>query len=375
MADAATEADVQEAVVEFEAAYRLADPPSSIVTGMLALALSRRAHFLRPYEDLDRIVELAQQAAVQREIDRGIEPDVSVLEADARLLRHRRFGWVDDLQQAIAIFEALGPLVTRPGVEPSGGSDLDAFLLSQPERVGSHQVDYAAALQTRYELLGDPADIDTAITIFQSAFRNLDETRWSTHPGTLSRIAAALMARYWRDGARADLDQTIALRERSVSTSSTPDRIELNRRASLGHTLVRRGCEDGDQAEISRGIHLLEDAAERAPRAMRRAADPLNLAEALLDWLEHGGDPALLARASRLVDEADSFEMQASTVGFQLHLSARVSWHQFERSGDPRDALAARRAIEDSLALTAPAHRDRPQRMAFLEMVERSVAG
>ncbi|MBU6290109.1 MAG: CHAT domain-containing protein, partial [Chloroflexi bacterium] len=180
-----------------------------------------------------------------------------------------------------------------------------------PGRLGN----LAIRLSTRYDLRGDPADLDRAVALQEEAVA-LTPAGSTSYPRRIGNLASRLSDRFDLRGDPTDLDRAVALQEEAVALTpaSSIDRpLRLNR---LSLRLSDRFDLRGDPADFDRAVALQEEAVALTPASSTSRPMRLhNLANRLSDRFDLRGDPADLDRAVALQEEA----VQSSAPGSPGH--------------------------------------------------------
>lgn len=209
-----------------------------------ALLLLRQREGSTP-EECDEVVDLFRRAAPGD--PKG--PAVAGLNLGlALILRAQRTGRVDDLHEAVRVLtEALGAA-------------------QDPERSASIRRVLGNAHRALFTLVGDPADLDAAITYLSDTVAAAGETTFRTAPQLLAP-AMALFARFERDTERnaADLAEALRLLRQAVALMppSHPERpVALN---DLGEVLKSSYERTGDAQELNEAVQAQREAVALTP--------------------------------------------------------------------------------------------------------------
>ncbi|MGI5239759.1 hypothetical protein [Dactylosporangium sp. CA-139066] len=279
--------------------------------------------------DLDAAIEAARAAAdddalladalLERDARRG---DPAAVDEAVGLLRRATAdqteqGWAlrcGELAQALvrqyrirrepALLDEAVDVARRAGAEADPGFDRLAA-----------QHDLGVVLFARYEARGDPADLSAAVAALRSAVAGLP-TGAPGRPDRLAWLATALTVRATHLGARADLDEAIALLREAgpahrgalvnalIARADVDGAVEIGRhlvggdtsdRSAAGLAYLTRHLSSGDLGDLERAIEVL--------RAAMRDANPAEL-ERRLVLFDHLGT-ALAARYAATGAPAD----------------------------------------------------------------------
>ncbi|MFF7203238.1 CHAT domain-containing protein [Streptomyces sp. NPDC008141] len=218
--------------------------PHCLSTLAGALLLLRQREGSTP-EECDEVVDLFRRAAPGD--PKG--PAVAGLNLGlALILRAQRTGRVDDLHEAVRVLtEALGAA-------------------QDPERSASIRRVLGNAHRALFTLIGDPADLDAAITYLSETVAAAGETTFRTAPQLLAP-AMALFARFERDTERnaANLAEALRLLRQAVALMppSHPERpVALN---DLGEVLKNSYERTGDAQELNEAVQAQREAVALTP--------------------------------------------------------------------------------------------------------------
>ncbi|GHG02457.1 MULTISPECIES: CHAT domain-containing protein [Amycolatopsis] len=299
----------------------------------LAEAAGDPAELVRHGNRLSRLLGQYQQSRDHTFLDR-ICADGEALLAALPAKHPRR--WLIEIR--------LGPALMLRYELTGDRADLDAAIDLQRAAIG-RPVDgpadlldefgnLAAALVNRFLRDRDSADLDEAIALARRGVE-LDEAHATTSSAILG---SALFYRYSHLGRRHDLDEAIAVGERTVATAG-PLRI-ANARAGLGNRLRQRFLATGDPADIDAAVEHLEAALRREEDVHTR----LNLGLALSDRGQ--------TRAERqdLLDAVTAFTTVRAATGEQapLHtIAVQGLGEAYLALGRPDDAIAVLSALPE----------------------------
>jgi CHAT domain-containing protein/tetratricopeptide (TPR) repeat protein len=322
-------ADVDEAIAEYRAVRDLTGPRAEERPGLLtslANALHERWNLTDAADDADAALEAQQEAVAltspgspdraghlsslgNRHLDRftarGNEADIDAAvtahadavtatpagdtgllaehlgnQASGLRTRYQHLGDPADLDQAEAAARAVVSTV----------SDTD-------DSLPGHLLNWAITLQFRYRRRTDFADLDAATAALRRAERT-PQGRWTAT--VRHTLATVLRIRYGLTRDPDDLDKAIRIHERALESAG--DRHEHNRnRTGLANALHQRFDRTGDIADLQRAVDLHTEAltctGEGSPD---RPGLTGNLGGALIQLAEHTNDPPMLQQAVTL---------------------------------------------------------------------------
>jgi len=230
--------------------------------------------------------------------------------------------------------------------------------LSQPGqdsyRIRSNSL--AAAWQMRYDLSGDPADLDHSVELLRQAVD--DGPADSIVLALLHNLSAAYWRRFKAAGDARDLDLAEQADRRALSAGGGAAAL-----ASLGATLTHRYEIAGGEDSLQEAVSLLSAAVQNTPSQAPDRPDRLaKLAFALLDRSEFmTGDHSDVDAAISLLEEALELTPDSSTnraprlTNLAGALRRRAQWY-----GSETDLDRAVAAYEEALAGSPPASADLP---------------
>lgn len=361
-------------------------PRRSAYLTTLANALLARSGGAHAPADLDRAVGAARAAVAEQTDDGNAERPYALSCLGMCLTERFRQSGVPDLDEAVAAGRAASAAL--PAGDPA-----------QLDCLGN----LASALQSRFELSGQPADIDQAIEILEAALtadhadqefrliaqRNLCGlllTRFA-YAGTdadlaaaiasgraavdgwpagdpgravgLGNLAAAMRARYDHTGVLADLSEAIAASRRAADAVPDGDPGRAVYLGILGMAQLILAERTGSAADADKAIAASRAAADAVPDGHPDRPGYLSgLGAALRERFSLTGRTADLdqaidaGRAAVEATPAGHFSRGGYLTNLCLALTAR-----YERSSDPADVEASITASRAALAVLAP---DRP---------------
>ena len=265
------------------------------------------------------------------------------------LSRHARYelmGDPVDLEGAIAAWEEAIRLT------PAGSPDWPMYL----NNLGT-------GLRKRFARSGELADLERAIKAHEEAL-HLTPAGSLDRPSRLNNLGNGLSVRYARMGEVKDLERAIEAYEQALrETPGSPGRpTYLN---NLGNGLRERYARSGELADLERAIRAHEEALHLTPPGSPdRPAYLNNLGEGLRARYAHTEKQEDLERAIALYEEALSETPPGSPdrAGYLNNLGNGLS-DRYARSGELADLERAIRAHEEALHLTPPGSPDRLRRL------------
>jgi hypothetical protein len=217
----------------------------------------------------------------------------------------------------------------------------------------------ATAIQARFELQGNPKDIDDAIELHRKALN----TRAAPHPDhwrSLNNVAIALYMRYQHYGDLQDIDEAICHHREAlkIHAFSHPDRsMSLN---NLANALHIRSEQQGHSEDIEEAIKLHREALDISPACSLEHSSFLNnLANALQTRFQKHGDPKDVNEAIRLLREALDIQT-APHPGRSVSLSnlANIIQIRLQHQRDPKDIDEGINLYQEALKLCPAPHQN-----------------
>lgn len=239
----------------------------------------------------------------------------------------------------------------------TAGETACALAVEQPDRIHGILI-LEGAYMTRYEIWGDPDDLDRVVTLAKEASDRDAEEPWlvalaSSHAATAHRL------RYELGGEEADLEAAIRL-ARSATTALDEEAVDPDSLIELSVALTRRFERTGDRADIDEAVAVARRAAAGDPGSLNGRS---TLAKILVTRADNSGDESDLDEAVSVMRElAESDEASASVLA-DLGV---VTLTRFELMQNREDLDAAVDALERAVGLMPPAHVDRPAALANL---------
>ena len=224
----------------------------------------------------------------------------------------------------------------------------------------------ADALQTRYSVAGDPADMDTAIATCREAMN-----AWPLEAGDpgvpMTVFGTLLLDRFVRHGSEADIEEAISLHRRAVSEDTSATALN-NLAAALAARYRATGRANGIEEMVSvaeRAVAL----AHEYPRHSRVTYEQTlgNVLECLFECRGERKDldQAIRVRRSIVGSGGTADPLHARHVG-EL---AGTLWSRFARFGRAADLDEAFRLTNEALADPGERADDRPRHLNLLAIV------
>ncbi|MET0235233.1 MAG: CHAT domain-containing protein [Kibdelosporangium sp.] len=243
----------------------------------------------------------------------------------------RAIGYGQAAVEALPNAMALGNLAAALRVqfeESDSLEDLDAALVfahaavetaapDDPDRA-RYLDNLGAVLISRYRLLGDPGDLDHAIVTTRAAVSSTRTKR------PLAQLETALLIRFERTGALADLDEAIAIGWEAVATSVA----NHSHLSTLAQALLRRHARTRAEADLDQALTLAREA---------HAGAPLTDRPAVSDVVGH----VLLTRYSRTGSAADLDAAISAFRGAASPFLVSALHERFRLRGNPADLAEA----------------------------------
>ncbi|GAA0388274.1 CHAT domain-containing protein [Acrocarpospora corrugata] len=309
------------------------------VVALLALGLARSARFKRTAEPGEESAAIEALRAAEQALPPGDESRGLVLSTLGSLLfsRFRQAGDPADRQAALTAF--------RDTVQatPAG----DARLADRLAELGSH-------LQMSYEETGSLAHLDESIHAYQDALaRPGDHDRVRS----LGMLSTSLRLRYELAGDAADLDAAVSLGRAALTEEATDPLSRLTALNSLGNALMTSADTDsgGRSLDEAIAVHRVMLAESQAGQPLR-AYPLMNLANGLRARYERDGNPADLDEAILLGRQGLALETPlpdrpAAIAGLGFALLQRHS-----HTGDEGDLAESIDLLRAALRVCPPEH-------------------
>jgi tetratricopeptide (TPR) repeat protein len=304
----------------------------------------------------------------KRFVRAGIEGDlvelnaaVNVLnqavEATATTERRARAGRLSMLGAALMTrFERLGDDADMETASAVFREAVEVAPANLPGRA-LHLANLCALGQARFIRSGHPADLDAAI----NAGREAAEATPSDHqnwPGYLANLGNALRHRFERIGQRSDLDEATTVLRRAVDATPIdhPDRV--TNLHNLGLALEAGFDRFGDPVDLDAAVSVLRLAVEAAPAVDPSRASYLTaLGNVLQVRFERFGNLADLDGAIDIGREAVEAAPDSPARARSLSDLGNALRLRFERHGDSADVDVAIAALRKAVETTPAAHR------------------
>ena len=257
-------------------------------------------------EDLNAAISYSRIAVR----DGGTTPDAAVYACHlADALEHRWELHRDpaDLHEAVHVFAAV--------------------MSSQPDdgaRAADLACNFAHTLLARYQAMGDRSDLDAAMTALgRLPARGLAKSQRATVAALAARV---LSMRYQANGDPDDLAAAITAARRGLAGVDVMSTTHNSRTARLAHLLYLRYAGEGRRRDLDEAIRLLHD--ETTEALARRDLSPDQLSQLsgyLAERYDRDGDPAdrdkaiMLSRQARASDRRDEEPNLDTTLAAVLH--------------------------------------------------------
>lgn len=330
--------DLRQAVKVGRRAVRLASGPGQ---QLLAAQTNLLNTLLLRSEEENSLPDIEEAVTLGRQVAAAVPPDHpmygSVVTNLGNAVRRRFEHTADEAD----IAEAVGLLRQALG-EPSG-------IRRQPaDRI----VNLSNALLTRFRKTAHGDDLDEAIELVHTAIEIGDER----HPhfcGHLTSLAHELCERFATHGRPADHAEAIRVYDRALAIARGTGDTRAQAELALGLADLHR-----HDFERSNDLDALDEAIAWARRAVAgggvrgptmSAADKLGAL--LLLKLEHAADPAILAEAVALFDEAAQSMSSDDATGVSNLGNLRL--FQYQYGGDPAHLDAALELIRMAASAVA----------------------
>ncbi|GLY28968.1 CHAT domain-containing protein [Kineosporia sp. NBRC 101731] len=223
--------------------------------------------------------------------------------------------------------------------------------------------DDAVALWDRYDLLGDVALLETAITRLRTAL-SLRHVEPTTRLSLQANLSGTLTARALRTGSPDDLLEAANLARDVVAATPPHDPRHLGRQTGAGVTLLHYFVRSRDTSVLDEATGVFEAVLARDPSASAQS----NLAECLRQQYGVRRDPAMLERALELARSAVADPADPQQARFQSNLALTLMSLP-TAGGDPVVLAQARRAMWAALAATPAGHPNEAERKCTHAMV------
>jgi tetratricopeptide (TPR) repeat protein len=222
---------------------------------------------------------------------------------------------------------------------------------------GMYLSNLGIALLTRFQRAGAPADLDNAISAGEHAVKATPAGH-PNHGMYLSNLGNALRARYERRGAQADLDNAISAGQQAVTATPADHPNHAAYLSNLGIALWARFGRTGAQADLDDAISAHQQVVLVTPAGHPNYARFLsNLGNALRTRYERSGRQADIEGAIQAGEQAVQATL-ADHPDHGMHLSnlGNALQTRFSRSGAQADLDRAIDAQRQAVAVTPGAH-------------------
>ncbi|MET7424246.1 CHAT domain-containing tetratricopeptide repeat protein [Dactylosporangium sp. NPDC005555] len=364
------------------------------VPSELADMLAVRYSFTGDPADLDEAVTLRRRILAALPAGHELRVRLELILGNTLRLRFERGGRRADLDEAVAVLQQAMDVVPDDDPAHDGGAyelsvvlvkrfladralpDLDAAVGLVRDLDGSQSRNaLSQALGIRFEVTGDPADLDAAVDAGRDAVALLEEGHhdWSVFRNSLAGLLRTRAA----TGTPADLDEAVDLHREAVAAASPEHPFVPQLLVNLARTLRARSAA-GDLDEAVDALRL----AAAVTGHPRRAASLTELGWALLARyatggalgdlaeavavgrsaldLEPAGSPGLLVRALTQrydvtadiadLDDAITLWRPIAAAPAELHGLGGVLWARFEATGAPADRDEAIELVRRAVA-------------------------
>ena len=160
-----------------------------------------------------------------------------------------------------------------------------------------------AALNRRYDLFGNPRDLDVAVCCWEEAVRLAPPGRLSLF--SLNNLATGLRAQYFQTGDRTKLNRAIMVLQTAIEQTEEDSPDLPARLNNLGNAFNTRWEAEGDSEDLEKGQTALEQAIHLTPIYSPDLQVRLNnLARLFLRRYELSGDPDNLTQAIEAAEQA-----------------------------------------------------------------------
>ncbi|KAG6373234.1 TPR-like protein [Boletus reticuloceps] len=305
------------------------------------------------------------------------------------LKRFERFGYLPDIQRAIAILEELvrttslwdhwyctglanlgialsyrfnhlGDLDDLENVISILKDAVDLTPQGHPDKP-SHLNNLATSFVTRFQRLGELSDLEKAISALKDAV-DLIPHGHPHKPGCLDNLGTSFKARFEHLGELSDLENAISILKDAVDLTPQghPDKPScLN---SLATSFVTRFERLGELSDLKNAISILKDAVDLTPQGHPDKPSHLNnLATSFVARFERLGELSDLENAiSILKDAVDLTPQGHPDKPSRVHNLATSFKARFERLGELSDLENAISILKDAVDLTPHGHPDKP---------------
>jgi tetratricopeptide (TPR) repeat protein len=224
-------------------------------------------------------------------------------------------------------------------------------------------VGLADALQTRYSVAGDPADVDSAIALCREAMSAWPPEAGDSDVPTMV-LGTLLLDRFYLHGKRADIEESISLHRQAVRANPSATALK-NLAIALAAHCRATGCAD-DIEEMASAAERAVTLAREYPLHSRVAYEQAlgNVMECLFECRGEGKDLDRAISIRRgIVEPGDRADPLWARHAGEL---AGALWSRFARFGRAADLNEAIRLTEEALACPGERAEDRPRHLNLL---------
>jgi hypothetical protein len=260
------------------------------------------------------------------------------------LIRFKRLGDLEDLNQSIQVFEETARLA------PDSHPDMPYWL----NNLGN-------SLFCQFEQLGDLEDLNRSISVLEVAVKLTPDSH-PNMPSLFNTLGNSLSCRFEQLGDLEDLNQSIQVFEDAVKL--TPDRHPYmpSRLNNLGLSLSSRFERLGDLEDLTQSIHIFEDAVKLTQDSHPDMPSWFNnLGNSLLSRFKRLGDLEDLNQSIQVIEAAVKLTPDSHpNMPTWLNNFGNSLLTRFKLLGDLNDLNQSIQVKEDAVKLTPNSHPNRP---------------
>ncbi|KIM21219.1 hypothetical protein M408DRAFT_29727, partial [Serendipita vermifera MAFF 305830] len=355
---------------------RPSDHTSRLV--ILADTLMKRFDESHNEEDLKRAISYYQKAVDFTPDHHSDKPSYLTLLGDAFMLCFEHFGDPDHLDQAISNQEKA--LTLTPNEHPSSfspenilaeiknGASLDDVISKLQKSSGFSDgsnvallINCGMELQKRFERLGNPKDLESAISILQRA-NDLTAQDHKNKPLCLCSLGGALLARFGYLGNPEDLQNAITKLRESVKVVKDGDPSKPTFFNTLGRALLADFEHCNKHADINTAISNLETAVNITPKDDPKRLHYLHdYGNALRVRFERLGRPEDLEKSISVLLEASKLEPDDHPdIPSHLNSLGAALMARFDHFGDDASLQTAISALQHAETRMPDGHTIKP---------------
>lgn len=355
----------------------------------LALFLTTRARWHADLADVERGIDLCEEARKLDGVGSADEHTALTVLAAALVLRHELTGDPNDLERAVQAHASMADspdgafrrhvcralvlhqLFGSSGDRTALDGGIDAF-----ERALEHDaptelerltamMNLGILLTTRFGRTGVDADLDRGINTLRDALATLPTGHGQRLTG-FSQLCSALLYRFGRDGSSRDLDLAIETGRMATADRSNRKQAVVSL-ANLAQALGLRYIMFADLGDLDAAIATCRHIVDlEPPGSTTRAMNLANLAIALYQRSRSTGNCADIEAAITVIDQAIAMPHQGRSLHRFLAVRSGVFAAKSEHSGDRADANEAMASAEAAIAAVTE---DDPIRANLLSML------